>query len=68
MKKYFKITMRNVSVASYQTGASGGEDRIAETVVLHFESMQGQYQKQKPDGSLDAPITWDIAGESAGCR
>jgi len=61
--------MRNVTVASYQTGGSGGEDRIVDNIVLHFESMQGDYRQQKPDGTLGTPITFDIAGtNSRGCQ
>lgn len=43
--------MTNVSVVSYSTGGSGGEDRLTENVVLHFASMQGAYVTQNPDGS-----------------
>jgi type VI secretion system secreted protein Hcp len=57
-----------VSVSAYQTGGSGGEDRLTENVVLHFESMQGQYRRQKPDGSLDTPITFEIAAGANNCR
>ena len=68
--EYFRISMKNVIVSSYSTGGSGGEDRLTENVTLHFESMQGQYQKQKPDGTADGPpITWDISTKnSAGCQ
>jgi len=66
-QEYFRMTMRNVSVAAYNTGGSG-EERLTENVVLHFESMQGQYQQQKPDGTLGAPIVWDISGESRRCQ
>ncbi|MDQ3349287.1 MAG: type VI secretion system tube protein Hcp [Acidobacteriota bacterium] len=66
---FLRITMKNVSVTAFQTGGSGGEDRITENVVLHFESMQGQYHKQRADGTADAPITWNIsAANSGGCR
>jgi type VI secretion system secreted protein Hcp len=67
-QEYLTLTMRNVSVSAYQTGGSGGEDRLTENVVLHFESMQGQYRRQKPDGSLDTPITFEIAAGSNNCR
>jgi type VI secretion system secreted protein Hcp len=65
-----RLTMNNVSVSSFSTGGSGGESRLTENVTLHFDSMQGQYQRQRADGSPDgAPITWDISAvNSAGCR
>jgi len=67
--EFLHLTMRNVTVASYQTGGSGGEDRIVDNIVLHFESMQGDYRQQKPDGTLGTPITFDIAGtNSRGCQ
>jgi type VI secretion system secreted protein Hcp len=67
--EYLRFTMKNVSIASYQTGGSEGENRLSENVVLHFESMQGQYQKQRSDGRPDGqPITFDVSGESRGCK
>jgi type VI secretion system secreted protein Hcp len=62
--EYIVLTMRDVSVSSYQTGGSGGEDRLTENVTLHFQTMQGQYRKS--DGS--DPITFEIGGESRGCQ
>jgi type VI secretion system secreted protein Hcp len=56
--EYLRLTMKNVTITSYQTGGSGGEDRLTENVVLHFGSMQGQYVQQKPDGSNGPPITF----------
>lgn len=67
--EYLQITMHNVTVSSFSTGGSGGEDRLTENVVLHFESMKGQYVKQKPDGSAGEAIEWDIDHvNSAGCQ
>src|SRR5262249_43786789 len=66
--EYLPLPMKNVIVTSYQTGGSGGEDRLTENVVLHFDSMQGEYQQQKPDGSLGTPITFTITENSRGCR
>lgn len=66
---FLTLTMRNVTVAAYNTGGSGGEDRLTENVVLHFESMDGSYQKQNADGSPSgAPITFDIPAGSSTCR
>jgi type VI secretion system secreted protein Hcp len=62
--EYIVLTMRDVSVSSYQTGGSGGEERLTENVMLHFETMQGKYQKG--DGS--EPLTFEIGGESRGCK
>jgi type VI secretion system secreted protein Hcp len=67
-QEFLTLTMRNVTVAAYNTGGSGGEDRLTENVVLHFESMQGQYRRQRPDGTLDPPIIFEIAAGSRNCR
>jgi type VI secretion system secreted protein Hcp len=68
-QEFLRITMRNVIVVSYQTGGAAADARLLETVVLHFDSMQGQYRKQRADGSLEPPITWEInATNSAGCQ
>jgi type VI secretion system secreted protein Hcp len=56
----------DVTISTYTTGGSGGEDRLTENVTLHFQKMEGSYRQQLPDGSLGAPITWTIAG--VGCR
>lgn len=66
--EYLRLTMKNVTVASLQI--SGASETPTESVALHFESMQGFYQKQKPDGTPSGPpITWDISGgNSRACR
>lgn len=64
--EYLVITMTNVMVSSYSTGGSGGEDRLTENVTLHFDSMDGSYKKQKPDGTLDAEIVWNIGSQNSG--
>jgi type VI secretion system secreted protein Hcp len=65
--EYLILTMKNVTVSSYSTGGSGGEDRLTETVTLHFDSLEGKYFRQKEDGSLDPdPITWEVSG-GRGC-
>ena len=62
--EYLTLTMKNVRISSYSSGGSGGEDRLTENVTLHFESMTGQYVKQKPDGSGENPLTWEIGGSN----
>jgi type VI secretion system secreted protein Hcp len=65
-QEYLTLTLTNVSISAYSTGGSGGEDRLTENVTLHFQRMDGSYRRQKPDGSLDAPIQWVVA--NASCR
>ena len=64
--EFLVITMSNVQVSSLSTGGSGGEDRLTENVTLNFETMDGVYKKQQPDGSLGPAIPWNI-GASGKC-
>jgi type VI secretion system secreted protein Hcp len=60
--EYLKITMTDVLISSYQTGGSGGEDRVTENVTMNFAKVKVDYTPQKADGSADATITygWDV--------
>jgi type VI secretion system secreted protein Hcp len=68
--EFLTFTMKNVRITSYQTGGtSQGDSALTENVVLNFEALEGQYVRQKPDGSADTPIPFQIfAGNSAGCQ
>lgn len=59
---YMKIKMSDVLVTSVNTGGSGGEDRLKESVTLNFAKVEVGYTPQKPDGSGDAEISinWNI--------
>lgn len=61
---YLKLTLNNVTVTSYSTGGSGGEDRLTENVTLKFDSMRGLYY---PANSAQ-PIVFDIAASAANCH
>ena len=65
-QEYLVLALSNVSISSYATGGSGGEDRITENITLHFQRMDGSYRRQKADGSLEAPVQWVVAAGS--CR
>jgi type VI secretion system secreted protein Hcp len=60
--EFLILKMSNVIVSSYSTGGSGGEDRLTENVALHFEAMRGEYRRQKPDGTADAPVIFEVTG------
>jgi type VI secretion system secreted protein Hcp len=64
--EYLTLTLTDVTISSYSTGGSGGEDRITENVTLHFQKMEGTYTPQQSDGRPGTPITWTVAG--AACR
>lgn len=57
---YLIVKMNDVIISSYQT--SGGGDRPTESVSMAFAKIEYSYRPQKPDGSLDAPVTagWDL--------
>jgi type VI secretion system secreted protein Hcp len=65
--EYMKIKMNDVIVSSYQTGGSGGEDRLTETVSLNFSKYEYIYTPQATDGTGEAEIvkTFDIAALKA---
>jgi type VI protein secretion system component Hcp len=53
--------MDRVSIASYSTGASNGEDRMTENIGLHFNSAQGEYTPQDATGQPGKPILWSVS-------
>jgi len=59
---YLILKMTDVLISSSQTGGSSGQDRPTESVSMAFAKIEFTYKPQKPDGSLDAPITtgWDL--------
>jgi len=65
-QEYLILRMSNVTVVSYSTGIGGLDERLSENVALHFESMRGEYRRQKADGTLDTPVFFDVSGGS--CR
>lgn len=66
--EYIIVTLADVICTSVQTGGSGGEDRLVETVTLNFAKVKFEYTAQKQDGSADGgaiPVGWDIPGNVA---
>lgn len=59
--EFFTIKMADVTISSYQTGGSGGEDRLTETITLHFNTAQGEYVPQDPSGRAGDPVTWQVS-------
>lgn len=67
--EFLVLSMTNVTVKSYSTGGSGGEDRLTENVTLRFGRMVGTYKKQDATGAVSGTVVWDILGQnSAGCQ
>lgn len=52
-QEYFKITMSDVLVSSYQIGGSTHGDIVpTDQISLNFAKLEMAYKEQKPDGSL----------------
>ena len=62
--EYLKIKMKDALVSSLQTGGTGSDERLTETLGINFASVEFVYVPQKPDGTPEGagtPITWNIA-------
>jgi len=59
-QEFLTLKMTNVSVASYQI--SGSSEVPTESVLLHFESMHGEYTRVDERGLPRPPIVFDISG------
>lgn len=62
---FLKYELQDLLVSSYQTGGSG-QELPTDQFSLNFAKIEFSYSPQKPDGSLDAPVTtgWDIKKNS----
>jgi type VI secretion system secreted protein Hcp len=56
-QEFLTWTFSDVLVSSYQTSGADGDDGPSDAVSLNFSKAQISYRPQKPDGSLDTPIT-----------
>jgi type VI secretion system secreted protein Hcp len=63
-QEYFKVTMEDLLVSSFQTGGSGHGDGVVPTdqISLNYSKIQVEYKEQKSDGSLAAThkAGWDV--------
>ena len=56
--EFLTITLGNVGVSRYQTGASDTDTTLMESVELSFSTVTVEYTPQKPDGSAGTPVTF----------
>ncbi|MFZ5891304.1 MAG: Hcp family type VI secretion system effector [Myxococcota bacterium] len=63
---YLTITLTQVLVSSFKSGAQGSSDRVTETVVLNFATIKVDYTPQKADGSGLPQVSkgWNISTNS----
>jgi type VI secretion system secreted protein Hcp len=62
-QEYFKITMSDLLVSSYQTGGSGRGDIVpTDQISLNYSKIEFEYKEQKPDGTLGGSVKagWDL--------
>jgi type VI secretion system secreted protein Hcp len=57
---YYKVTLTDLLVSSYQSGGSHGIPM--DTFSLNFTKILFEYSPQKPDGSLDTAVkaSWNV--------
>ena len=65
---YYTIELTEVFCTSYQTGGSGGEDRLTESLTLTFAKVKVKYQAQNEKGAAagDTEFKFSIAENKAG--
>ena len=56
------LTLTNVSVQSYEIAASDGQGLPAESVVLRFESLHGEYQPMSNGKPTGQTVDFDVSG------
>ena len=60
-QEFLILKMTDVMVTSYQTGgSSGNESPLVDSVMLSFSTIQGEYKKQRPDGTLGDSVFFQI--------
>ena len=64
--KYVTLKLMDGLISSVQTGGSGGEDRLTESVTLNFAKFEIVYTRQADTGLPGAsiPAAWNIATNS----
>ena len=54
---YYKMTLEDILVSSYQSGGSSGSNTLpVDQFSLNFAKIEFAYSPQKDDGKLDAPV------------
>lgn len=56
-QEYLKIKFNDLLVSSFQTGGSSGGEVPMDQISLNYAKIEYSYAKQKPDGTLDGPVT-----------
>jgi len=61
--EYVTIQLQEVLITSVETGGSGGQDRLTESVTLNFAKVKMEYLPQEAKGGKGTmiPFSWNIA-------
>jgi len=62
-QEFYKVTMEDLLVSSFQSGGGGGDDpRPVDHVSMNFTKIKFDYAPQKSDGSLGSVVAagWDV--------
>ncbi len=65
---YLVIEMRDVSISSFSTGGSVGEDRMTENLTLKFSEALWTYTEQASDLSAGQEHQTVVSGSVGACR
>ena len=59
---FLKITLSDVTVSGYHEGVAETAEVPTEQVTMNFSKIHVSYSGQRPDGTLDTPVTagWDL--------
>jgi type VI secretion system secreted protein Hcp len=60
---YYKVTLEELLVSSYQSGGSEGSNALpVDQFSINFTKIKFEYAPQKPDGTLEGhvPATWNV--------
>ena len=67
-QEYFKMTLSDLLVSSFQTSGHGGSDvHPTDQVTLNFAKIEVAYKEQKADGTLGGELKagWDVKANKA---
>jgi type VI secretion system secreted protein Hcp len=65
---YYKVTLTDVLISSYQSGGGGGALIPTDQFSLNFGKIEFSYQKQDEKGKLGTPVIgkWDLKSNKKG--
>ena len=64
--EYIKVKMEKVFITAVTAGATSGDDRLTENIILNFGKVSVDYTPQDEKGAAGTaiPFAWDIAANA----